>query len=88
MNDKKGQAFVWLTALMLIFSVGLIYIVMSRPFEVVLDTGRTLVNSTEYKNTFTQLNTFWKLWPVLVVVGLLMWAFLESMRRDPNETYL
>lgn len=84
-KGKKGVAFIWLTALLLIFTVALIYISMTRPFEIVKETVEDIVTDPDYENTFEILHTFWKLWPILVVIGVLIWAYLESMRRDPNE---
>ena len=87
LRGKRGAAFVWLSALMAIFMVGLLYLVMTQPYMTVYDYVDARVNSTDYDTTFTQIRTYWRAWPLLVLAGLIMWAFIATMRKDPNEYY-
>lgn len=83
-RNKKGQVVVWLFALMFLFMIALIYIIMTKPFIMVRDKFEGNFTGTEFEGTFDKLNTFWILWPVLVVVGVIIWAILSSMRSNPN----
>ncbi|HLD78167.1 MAG TPA: hypothetical protein VJB16_04005 [archaeon] len=87
MRGRKGVAFVWLTALVIIFTIGLIYTTMTEPYETVWNYTHDRINDTAYEATFTQLRTLWRYWPILTTVGIMLWAVLSSMRRDPNEYY-
>lgn len=83
-NKKRGQAFVWVFALAFLFMVGLIYIVMTKPFILVHDLLTPNLTGTEFEPTIDKIVTFWRVWPILVIVGIILWALLSSMRRDPN----
>lgn len=82
--SKKAQVSVWLFALLFLFMTGLVYIIMTKPFLMVRDKFESNFTGTEFEGTFNKLNTFWTVWPILVVVGVLIWAFLTSTRQNPN----
>lgn len=86
MKSKKGAAFTWIAALMMIFFIAIIYIVMTEPFEVVYDEMRGRVDA-DHQTVFDQIRSVWGLWPLILIIGILAWAVLRSMRRDPNEYY-
>lgn len=83
-KNKKAQVGVWLYALLFLFMIGLVYIIMTKPFLAVRDKFAPNFTGTEFEPTFDKINTFWKLWPILVVVGVFLWAFLKGIQQNPN----
>ena len=83
-NNRKGQVTVWIFALIFLFTISLVYIVMTKPFLLVRDKFEGNFTGTEFEETFNRLNTFWRIWPILVVVGVIIWAVLSSIRQNPQ----
>lgn len=82
--NKKGQAYVWIFALAFLFMIGVVYIIMTKPFITIHDIFAPNFTGTQYEPTIQKIRTFWVVWPILVTVGIIIWALLSSMRRDPN----
>lgn len=83
-RKKKGQLTVWLFALLFLFMIALVYIVMTKPFLMVRDKFESNFTGTEFAGTFEKINTFWTVWPILVIVGVIIWAVFSSMNKGPN----
>ncbi len=84
-RNKKSQAvFVWVFALMFLFMISLVYIVMTKPFIAVRDIIGPNFTGTEFEPTFDKINTFWVVWPILLIVSVLIWAFLSTLRDRPD----
>lgn len=83
-KSKKAQLVVWLFALVFLFMIATVYIIMTKPFIMIHDQFAGNFTGTIYEPTFEKITTFWVVWPVLVIVGVFVWAILSSMRRDPN----
>ena len=83
-NQKKGQVVVWIFALVFLFMIALIYIIMTKPFLLIRDRFEANFTGTEFEETFTRLNTFWRIWPILVVLGVFLWAVLSTIKQNPQ----
>ena len=83
-QNKKGQIVVWLFALLFLFMISLVYIIMTKPFITIHDMFAGNFTGTVYEPTFDKIRTFWVLWPILVIIGVFIWAILSSMRSNPN----
>lgn len=83
-KSKKAQIVVWMFALVFLFMISLVYIIMTKPFITVHDTFASNFTGTIYEPTFEKIRTFWVIWPILVIVGVFIWAILSSMRSNPN----
>lgn len=84
-NTKKAQVAVWLFALLFLFMIALVYTIMTKPYILIRDKFAPNLSGTEFQPTLDKLDTFWIVWPILVVVGVFIWAFLTSMQqRQPR----
>ena len=83
-NNKKGQVVVWIFALVFLFMTALIYIIMTKPFLLVRDKFEGNFTGTDFEETFDRLNTFWRIWPILVVLGVFLWAILSTIKQNPQ----
>jgi len=86
MKKKKaqGQLAVWVYALLFLFMISLIYIIMTKPFIYIRDKYDSNFTGSQFEDTYKKINTFWTLWPILVIVGVLLWAFVSTMSQSPN----
>ncbi len=78
-KGQTGNLTVWIFALMFLFMIALIYIIMTKPFIFIRDKLGSNFTGTEFEETFDRINTFWRLWPVLVIFGVILWAVVSSM---------
>ena len=83
-NQKKAQVTVWIFALVFLFMTALIYIIMTKPYILVRDKFVDNFTGTEFEETFTRLNTFWRIWPILVLLGVFLWAVLSTIKQNPQ----
>ncbi len=84
-KQKKGQQItVWFFALIFLFIIGLVYMIMTKPFVLIRDKFEANFTGSEFENTFKQINTMWRVWPILVIMGVIIWAVVASTRQTPN----
>ena len=86
MRGKKAQnsgPAVWFIAMLLIFTIGIIYITMSVGWDAVYDKFQPGLPA-EHQATATRMNSIWSLWPLVVTVGIIIWAFIMQSRNNPG----
>ena len=79
---KKGQSelFVWFFALLFLFMISLVYLIMTKPYILIRDKFEANFTGTEFESTFDKINTYWKVWPVLLIGSIVIWAIVSTMR--------
>ena len=83
-KKSQGNLVVWIFALIFLFTVALVYIIMTKPFITIRDMFEPNFTGTEFEDTFNKINTFWIVWPILVIFGVFLWAILATMQQRPN----
>jgi len=86
-------AYVWLVVLTLIFVVMLVYNVFTSPLSQVEISTKEYINetlnqtnSTIAERAYSTINLaaiVWQYWPLLLIFGLLLWAYVATQRREP-----
>lgn len=85
--DKKGNvAFIWIIALLAVFIVGAVYIVFTKPFDTVDDSISPGIDSA-YQPTVQKIRTVWEHWPLLVILGIVVWAVMASVKESQGGPY-
>jgi len=95
----KGVASVWLSALIGIFIVGLLYVIFSYvlfgqitpviyPQIQAINATASGLNSTQLDNTLNIISTVWMLFPLIFIFGLIFWAFVASQKTEYRAQYL
>lgn len=91
LRSKKANALAWLIALVLVFVIGLVYAVMTHPFTMIYDKlyPNVTANPSEaaYTPTFDKISNVWKIWPILVILGVIIWAIVETVNRNRGYQY-
>ncbi len=83
-NKKSQTIFVWIFALMFLFMISLIYITMTRPYTMVRDILGPNFTGTEFEPTIDKINTYWIVWPVILVTSVFLWAIMSTLRDRPD----
>ena len=83
----KGQAvFVWLFFLMIFIVLIFGYSVMSRIYAGFYPEIKNITEvneSSEATSTISINESVWQYWPVVLLLGLFIWAFGSSQKREP-----
>lgn len=84
--------YVWVTILVGLFVVGMVYMLFSYVLysdQVGLENivNSSTWNNTQAQNTLTNINMAWRMWPLVFIVGLIMWGIVSSQRREPDYGY-
>ena len=83
---KKAQAFIWLSVMVAIFSMGLIYILVNEAYDKVDSNLGGNFTGSQYETTYTKIGTIWDMWLPIFLVGAIIWGILSTMRkRDQYE---
>ena len=79
--QKKAQAFIWLTVMVMIFGMALIYIMLDQPYQKINEQLGGNFTGTQYENTYKRMNTIWNMWLLIFLIGIIIWGILSSMRQ-------
>ena len=82
-KNKRGSAFVWLIVMFSIFTIGLIYMIMSQPIRVVQDATNSTLNDPDYAQSYNTTIMAWKYSPILLIIGLMIWGIISSLKKEP-----
>jgi hypothetical protein len=84
----KGSAWAWMTFLIMFFIIVLVYNIWTYVLGVVEPPVQSYIgttNSTIATNglaTLGLIDVAWKYWPIFLLVGLIIWVFASSARRE------
>jgi hypothetical protein len=88
-SDKKGDAFVFLVVIFSIFIVGIYYVVMSQAQDMVFTGINGSVGGIDPRanNTNLVLGSIWQWLPVVILIGFILWAIVQSIRSKNDTGY-
>lgn len=84
---KQGSPAAWLMFLVGLFAIGLVYVVFTEPFSMLYDQLYPAINGTGFATSATRVHTVWKVFPVILIVALGIWAILRTVRREPDSGF-
>ena len=86
MRKKRGQGElqVWVFALLFLFMISLVYLIMTKPFIMIRDKFEANFTGSQFESTFDKINTYWKVWPILLLTSIVVWAVMSTMRTSSN----
>lgn len=88
LKDKRGSVFVWLLVTFGVFAIGMIYMLLTKPVAIVQQvTWDEVENQTDYAQTYNTVILMWKYWPILVLIGLIIFGIVASLKREPYTGY-
>jgi len=88
LDNKRGSAFTWVMITVMVFSIGLIYMVMTQPIIAIQSTTWSYVkNDTDYAQSYNTVVMVWKYWPIVVLIGLIIVGIMMSLKQEPYTGY-
>lgn len=83
---KKGNAVPWIIAIISVFVVGVVYIVFAQPWDILYDKLTPGVDAA-YQPTVSKLQTLWQNWPILMILGIVLWPIIRMVKNEPDTGY-
>lgn len=81
-RGRRGSAFIWLAALTALAVVGLAYLTQTIMFNGVIGAVNTSSFTASQNTTWLQFQTVWNWWPALMLLGIVIWAIMRTLRED------
>ena len=83
--EKKGAAgYVFIILLISIFAIGVIYVTMAHPFQEIFQVFYDNMSS-DFQPTMQKIRSVWIMFPMIVIFGLIIWAFVNAQKREPDS---
>jgi len=85
---RKGSAYGFIVGLVLLFVVTLLWLVFSQVYVPHLFpmADQFLTGYPEAHNVYELLKTVWNVWPVMILVGIIIYWFVNSQKEEPIAT--
>lgn len=82
--NKKGSAYVWVMITFLVFAIGIVYMIMTKPVIIIQNlTWQYVANDGTYAQTYNNVVMVWKYWPIVALIGLIIAGILLSLKQEP-----
>lgn len=95
MEHKKANLMGWFIVLVLIFFIAVAYMAFTQPFRYIDDNYGRKINFTKSADdtehgtqVINKIRMYWRVWPIIIIAFLIVWAFFNSLRQDPNYPYM
>lgn len=82
MKNKKGNAFVWVASIGALAVIALAYLTMTQAFNATTDAIDQTGFTTAQNTTFAVILNSWNWWPALMIVGVIFYVVMNTLRRD------
>lgn len=89
-KTRNGQPYVLIVFLLGLFMVGLIFVLMMKPMEMVYNdytVSEPQLQEDVYQNFLNQSRTIFLWAPFVILLGLVIWALIESHRKTDMYGY-
>ena len=83
-SNRKGVAFIWLGILFVIVAMGLLFLILDQPLNKIRELNEDNFTGTIYEPTFDKIYTVWDKWPVLFLLGVMLFGILSTLRKDQH----
>lgn len=88
--NKRGAALIMISAIIAIFTILTVYYATTKPFYTLNDNfnaSMTAQGNTQAVTSLGRLDTVWRWFPIIMVIGVLFWLFLKLLRRQEQNYY-
>ena len=80
--DQRGSAFAWMTILISIFIVILLWVVLTEPIDQVTTAFENRMPTDNAVSTFNALKMVWNIWPIILIIFLVIYGIMNSLKRE------
>lgn len=86
----KGVVYVYMVILLIMFVMIFLYIIFSYPLALTTSMIVPIINNTPDSavktnalEQITNIGLVWKYWPILLIVGIVLWGLIASQKKEP-----
>ena len=84
----------WFIGLGLIFLIGIGWMLLTKPFVKLDNSIEPLLDDSKYENQDNKpidvvktVRKYWVAFPIVLIVSIIVWMYLSSLKQDPNYPY-
>ena len=81
-NRKKGSGYVWLYGLIMLFTLGLLWILTASPMEKIYDALENSTGDAQMENTKLKMKNNYMIAPLVLMVAIFIFMLIGSQRRE------
>lgn len=88
--NRRGAALVMIMAIIAIFTVMIVYFSTTKPFYQIHDNvnaSMTGIGNDRAVLSLGRLDTTWRWFPIIMIIGILFWLWLRLLRRQEQGYY-
>jgi heme/copper-type cytochrome/quinol oxidase subunit 2 len=88
--NKNGAALIFVSAIIAIFIVLIVYFSTSKPFYALNDNFNSSAvarGDTRSVESLGRLDTVWRNFPLIIILGIVFWLFIKLVQRQDNSYY-
>ena len=91
MLNNKGQGAgavgSWVYAFATLFMIIVVYVLVSPAYNMIESTMINMTNDSDALVTYGILHMAWNAWPIVLVLGVVIFVIINSARKEPYENY-
>jgi len=86
---RKGSVWTWTIVTLMVFIVGLVWILMSQVYvpHIFPEAETQLSEYNQTMDTFNYITNVWDYWPIITIFLLILYGVVSTLRKEPNEQY-
>jgi heme/copper-type cytochrome/quinol oxidase subunit 2 len=88
--NKNGAALIFVSAIIAIFIVLIVYFSTSKPFYALNDNFNSSAvarGDARSVESLGRLDTVWRNFPLIIILGIVFWLFIKLVQRQDNSYY-
>ena len=87
LNSKKGSIWAWFMITFAVFSIAILYMILTKPIIEIQQATNDTLNDTDYAQTYNRVIVVWKYWPIVMLLGLIILGIMMSLKKEPYTGY-
>lgn len=86
-QNRQSQPYIFLLFIVAIIVLGIAISVLMKPVSDIYNWthNETIVQQDDYQEFFTRSRTLWIWLPVILAIGLVIWAFIKAHQKNQME---
>lgn len=88
-KGKKGSlGYVLLAGLIIVTIVTFSYLAFSPMIDALYTKFDGSFTQSEIQDKFTMVKIMWNAWPIVIIFAIVVWIFVEAMKKEPDTGYM
>lgn len=87
-GKKASLGYVLIAGLVITTIVTFCYLAFSPMIDSLYTKFDGSFAQPEVQSTFQKVKIFWNAWPLVIIFGVIVWIFVEAMKKEPDTGFM